>query len=201
MHKINVSDCGGPSSELLIGGMNPYCLLYSHKWNTENPPRTIYFCMCASQMKTQLNPNIVRPSKCFISKKNIDLKCGPAEITVANTPPGSGSVVGIATGYGFDGPGIEPRWGRDFPHLSRLVLEPAQPPVQWVSGLSSEVKSGGGVTLTPHPLLVSWSWKGRAIPLLPLRALRLVQSLSACTRVAFTFFNTLPSKILGLWYK
>jgi hypothetical protein len=31
---------------------------------------------------------------------------------------GPGSVVGIATGYGLDGPGIESRWGRDFPLLS-----------------------------------------------------------------------------------
>jgi len=37
---------------------------------------------------------------------------------------GPGSSVGIATGYGLDGPGIEPRWGRDFPHLSRPALEP-----------------------------------------------------------------------------
>jgi hypothetical protein len=29
---------------------------------------------------------------------------------------GPGSAVGIATGYGLDGPGIESRWGRDFPH-------------------------------------------------------------------------------------
>ena len=36
--------------------------------------------------------------------------------------------------------------------------------------------------LTPHPLLVPRSWKGRAIPLLPLWAVRPVQSLSACTR-------------------
>jgi len=49
------------------------------------------------------------------------------------------------------------------------------------------VKSGRGVTLTPHPLLVPWSWKGRAKPLLPLRTVRPVQSLSACTRVHFTF--------------
>jgi hypothetical protein len=33
------------------------------------------------------------------------------------------------------------------------------------------------VTLTPHPLLVSWSRKDRAIPLLPLWAGRPVQSL------------------------
>ena len=36
------------------------------------------------------------------------------------------------------------------------------------TGSFSGVKCGRGVTLTPHSLLVPWSWKGRAIPLLPL---------------------------------
>ena len=31
-------------------------------------------------------------------------------------------VVVIATGYGLDGPGIESRWGRDFPHLSKPTV-------------------------------------------------------------------------------
>ena len=39
------------------------------------------------------------------------------------------SVVCIATGYGFDDPGIESRWRRDFPHLSRAAFGPTQPPV------------------------------------------------------------------------
>jgi hypothetical protein len=53
------------------------------------------------------------------------------------------------------------------------------------------VRSGRGVKLTPHPLLVPWSRKGRAIPLLPLWAVRPVQSLSACTRVHFIFHSLL----------
>jgi hypothetical protein len=64
---------------------------------------------------------------------------------------GPGSSVGMATGYGLDGPGIESRWGRDFPHLSR----PAHP-ASYTMGTGSfpGVKSGRDVTMTPHPLLV-----------------------------------------------
>jgi hypothetical protein len=65
---------------------------------------------------------------------------------------GSGSVVGIATGYGLDGPGIESRRGRDFSHLSRPALGPTMG-----AGSFLRLKSGRGVTLTPHPLLVPWS--------------------------------------------
>jgi hypothetical protein len=48
---------------------------------------------------------------------------------------GRDSAVGVTTRYGLDGPGIESRWMRVFPHPSRLALEPIQPPVQCVSGL------------------------------------------------------------------
>jgi hypothetical protein len=42
----------------------------------------------------------------------------------------------IATHYGLEGPRIEPRWGANFPHLSRSAPRPTQPPVQWILGLS-----------------------------------------------------------------
>ena len=88
---------------------------------------------------------------------------------------GPDSSVSIATGYGLDGPGIKSWWGRDFPHLSRPALGPTQPPVQWVPGLLGAVKSSRGMTLTIHPLLVPWSRKSRAIPLLPLWTIWLFQ--------------------------
>jgi hypothetical protein len=49
---------------------------------------------------------------------------------------GRDSSVGVATGYGLDGPAIESRWGRDFSHTSRQALGPTHPPVQWVPSLS-----------------------------------------------------------------
>ena len=105
---------------------------------------------------------------------------------------GPGSAVGIATGYGLAGPGIESRWWRDFRYLSRPALGPTRPP-----GSFPGVKSGWGVTLTLQPLLVPWSRKSKAIPLLPLWAVRPVQSLSACTRVHFTFFFLLDMLLLA----
>ena len=63
---------------------------------------------------------------------------------------GPDSSVVIATGYGLDGPGIESRWGRDFPHLFRRVLVPTQPPVQWVPCFSRG-KNQPGRDADPSP--------------------------------------------------
>jgi len=116
---------------------------------------------------------------------------------------GPGSVVGIATGYGQDGPGIPVGARFSAPVQTGLGAQSAS--CTMGTGSLSGVNSGRCVTLTPQPLLVPWSIKGRAmallplwavrpvqnlsraIPLLPLWTVRPVQSLSACTRVHFTF--------------
>jgi hypothetical protein len=72
-----------------------------------------------------------------------------SDLTFVNFHPitymlmGRDSVVGIATLYGLDGPGIESRWGQDFLHPSRPALEPTQPPIQWVLGLFPGGKAAG----------------------------------------------------------
>jgi len=77
---------------------------------------------------------------------------------------GPGSSVSIATDYGLDGPGSNPGGCQIF-RPSRPALGPTQTPVKWVPGLSRGVKCGRGVLLNTHLLLVSRSWKSRAIPL------------------------------------
>jgi hypothetical protein len=46
------------------------------------------------------------------------------------------SSVSTAIRYGLDGPGIEYRRGRDFPHPSRPALGLAPPPIRWVPDLT-----------------------------------------------------------------
>ena len=105
---------------------------------------------------------------------------------------GPGSSVCIVTGYGLDGPGIEPRWDE---------TGPGSHPAYFTNGTGSfpGVKSDQGVALTPHSLLVPWSRKSRTISLLPLWAVRPVQCLNAST---FTITMTLSFKnccLYGSW--
>ena len=70
--------------------------------------------------------------------------------TIRCNSVGRNSSVGVATRYGLGGPGIESRWGRVFPHLSRLALGPTQAPVQWVPGFPG-VKEWPGRNADPSP--------------------------------------------------
>jgi hypothetical protein len=67
-----------------------------------------------------------------------------------------GSVVDIATGYGLDGPGIEPVGAKFF---ALVHTGPGAFPASCTMGTGSfpRVKSDRGVTLTSHPHFVPWS--------------------------------------------
>jgi hypothetical protein len=67
------------------------------------------------------------------------------------TMRGPGSVVGIATGYRLDDPGIDSRWGARF--FAPVQTGPGAHPASCTMGTGSFPvgKSGRGVTLAPHP--------------------------------------------------
>jgi hypothetical protein len=64
---------------------------------------------------------------------------------------GPGSSVGIATDYGLDGPGIESRWGRDFPRP--CPDRPSDPPSLLYNGYrvfpGGEVRPGRAADHSP----------------------------------------------------
>ena len=94
---------------------------------------------------------------------------------------GPGSAVAIATalraGRSGDRIPVEERFS------APVQTSPGAHPASYRmgTGFFPGGKEGRSVTLTPHPLLVLWSRQGRAIPLLPLWAVRPVQSLNDCT--------------------
>jgi hypothetical protein len=97
-------------------------------------PNVLYF--------TRVHVNILKPRYCA----NFVTNCWKIERLV-----GRSGVVGIATRFTLDGPGIEYRWERDLRYPSRPALVPTQP-LQWEAGLFPGVR-GRGVALTTHPHL------------------------------------------------
>jgi hypothetical protein len=89
-------------------------------------------------------------------------------------------VIGIATRYGLDGPGIESRWQRVYPHPSRPDLGPANPAsYKMGTGSFTRLKRPRRVVNHPHPSSAavkielylyspyrpSWPVLGRTLPL------------------------------------
>jgi hypothetical protein len=47
------------------------------------------------------------------------------------------SVSSLAIRYGWECPELQPQWGRDSPHPSKVAPGSNQPPVQWVLAIFS----------------------------------------------------------------
>jgi hypothetical protein len=74
---------------------------------------------------------------------------------------GRNSATRIATCYGLDSPGIESRWGQNFPHSSRTALGPTQPPTQWISCYSRRyIRRYEALNTHPHLPLMLKEWYG-----------------------------------------
>ena len=99
------------------------------------------------------------------------------------------ALIFIWTRHCLDGPGIEYRWGRDFPHPSRPAVGPTQRSLQWVPGIYRRVKRPGRGA--DHPPSSSVEIKERVELYLPS-----LWAFVACSRVNFTF--TFYVKII--WY-
>ena len=86
----------------------------------------------------------VRVSRCNLRSSSQDCHKNYHHryITGGHPVGGPGSVVGIAIGYGMNGPGIESRWGARFSAPVQTGPGPTQPPVQCVPGPGCKERPG-----------------------------------------------------------
>ena len=107
----------------------PY-VFYQLKSTSHIPTVYVFVCCCSMRLETRncvffkmnyrCNYMAIKVSYC----QRIETSLYIYFIRISIRLRGPGSSVSIATGYGLDGPGIESRCGRVFPHLSRPALGP-----------------------------------------------------------------------------
>jgi hypothetical protein len=127
----------------------------ANKWFTESRnTQSIYFRYLVNHVSAFMN----------VCMHSI-LHAAPLLIRV-----GRDSSVGIATGYGLDGSGIESRWGQDFPQPSRPALRLTRPGrgVDHQPPYSDEVKERIGLYISSPsgPFWPVLRWTSRYFTLL-----------------------------------
>jgi len=148
---VRVVICG---SLLRIGEIK----LTGENWNTWRKIYTICTLSITNLPQFGLWSNTCfRGDRLANNSMSCDLNSEALQITLKKLVPsshqtvGRDSAVGIATGYGLVGPGIESRWARDISQPSRPALGSNQPPIRWVPGLYRG-QSGRAVALTTQHL-------------------------------------------------
>jgi hypothetical protein len=108
--------------------------------------------------------------KCKVLVQELCVESQWVFLKSTNIQSGPDSSLGIGTGYGLDGLGIESRWGARFP--TPVHTGPGAHPASCTIGTGSfpGVESSWGVTLTPHSLLVPRSNNRVELYLYSLRA-------------------------------
>jgi len=94
------------------------------------------------------------------------------------------NLVGIATRCVLDIPGIESRWGRDFPHQSRPALGPTQPSEQWVESLCRGEAAG--------------EWRWQPTPSMLKKEYSYTSTPTVCLLLGWTLPLPLPRTLYGL---
>jgi len=131
-------------------------------------------------LSTMHNPSKWRFSFRFLKQETVYISSSPLRDVDWD------SAVGITTGYELDGPGIESRWRQIFRTCPDWPRAPSSLVYNEYRVFSSCKERPGSCCWPLTPIPLPRLRNSRAIPLLPLWAVRPVQSLSACTRVHFT---------------
>jgi hypothetical protein len=136
---------------------------FESRWKHRKSSLVFVVYVVASAMSWSLVTEVI-PSACVrvrdivtskMRRPTSDLACGAIDKNGLHLGRGGrDSSVSIVNRYGLNGPGIESRLGRDFPHPSRQALGATQPPIKWAPGLFTGRKAAGAWRWPPTPCSV-----------------------------------------------
>jgi hypothetical protein len=134
---LDITEMSKPRLPILCyAAIGHICKLHNHSALTQysRPLRISCIVTFTHAARVPTNNNGCNPFTRRESNPLHNISCIYSKILTLKR--GRDSSVVIATRYGLQGPGIESRWGRYFPHQFRPALGPTQPLIQWVPCLN-----------------------------------------------------------------